>query len=185
MSTPADDDDIRAQFADIVARWDDPPPEAVSDEASADQRSDTGPQHGTDEQPNATEHATDDPDDAPDDAPASTPAPAPAPQPRPAQVQPSDLAWRGHSPVEDDEDEGYEPPPPSPLPSFWLDWPFYLALGGIVGGPLWLLYLTFSDSRATELKWMAGALIVIGFVTLVLRQPKERDIDDDDDGARV
>ncbi|GMA39813.1 hypothetical protein [Mobilicoccus caccae] len=197
MSTTGGDerDDIDAQFADIIARWDDPPQEALdppaptSEERSVD-RSDS------DADARAERSA---PDDAPDTP--ETPETPEISAPPPDRADPVDrgapntlsassqlgepVPFRRHEMPEDDEEKGYEPPPPRPLPAFFDDWPFYLALVGLVGGPLWLVYLALFDSTERSLMWAAGGLTLAGFATLVLRQPKDRDIDDDDDGARV
>lgn len=92
-------------------------------------------------------------------------------------------AWRAHVPVEDPEDEHYVPPPPQPLPSS-EDKHFWLMMLGLVGGPLLFLWLILFD-RDGNGWWMVGAIAmtVAGFVLLVLRQPFERD--EDDDGVRL
>ncbi|GAA1895530.1 hypothetical protein [Lapillicoccus jejuensis] len=92
-------------------------------------------------------------------------------------------AWRAHVPVEDPADEHYVPPPPQPLPSS-EDKHFWLMMLGLVGGPLLFLWLILFD-RDGNGWWMVGAIgmTVAGFVLLVLRQPFERD--EDDDGVRL
>jgi len=158
-----DDDDAR--FADIVARWDDPPPEVIDRPAPSPSRREPRPE----------------PVVEPLDEPVAERVVEQAPEPRTFEEP---TPWRLHEPPED-EDEGFEPSPPRPLPSFYDDWPFYLALVGLVGGPLWLVFLAVFASTEHTKMLMAGVLTVAGFVTLVLRQPRERDVDDDDDGARV
>lgn len=79
-----------------------------------------------------------------------------------------------------DEEDGFVPPPPRPLPAGDLN--FYGAIGGLVGGPLWLLYLFFFDRYARPIWWLlACAVFVGGLVLLILRQPEKRDDDWDDD----
>lgn len=92
-------------------------------------------------------------------------------------------AWRAHVPVEDPDDEHYLPPPPQPLPSS-DDKHFWLMMLGLVGGPLLFVWLMLFD-RDGNGWWMVGAIAmtVAGFVLLVLRQPFERD--EDDDGVRL
>lgn len=84
--------------------------------------------------------------------------------------------------LEDAED--FVPPDPEPIDSG--DPATVVMLGCLVLGPLWLLYLLFFDRTAATLWWSAAlALTCAGFVMAVARQPKTRDEDDDDDGARV
>lgn len=161
-------DDVDARFADIVSRWDDAPDEARPD-----------PEPPVVPVDDARAHTAPDPWGGPETEGAPPGAPEPAP------LFGSPVPWRVHEVPEDLEDEGYEPPPPAPLPSPLHDWPFYLALVGLVGGPLWLVALAIFAPTEHSLMWMAGLLAAAGFVTLVVRQPRERDVDDDDDGARV
>lgn len=88
--------------------------------------------------------------------------------------------------VLDEHDEGFTPPPPRPLPVGDLS--FWGALGGIVGGLLWLAYLVFFDRYAREIWWALAVLATVGgFALLVMRQPRKRgqDWDDDVDGAQL
>lgn len=85
-----------------------------------------------------------------------------------------------------DANDEYEPPPPAPLPAGDLS--FWGALAGLVAGPLWLLYLVFFDRYARTIWWVLACLLfVAGFALLVLRQPRSRDDDWDDevDGAEL
>lgn len=76
--------------------------------------------------------------------------------------------------------------PPDPEPIDTGDPATVIMLGCLVLGPLWLLYLLFFDRAAATLWWSTAlALTCAGFVMAVARQPKARDEDDDDDGARV
>ena len=83
----------------------------------------------------------------------------------------------------DDPDNHYSPPPPAPLPS-QDDKHFWVMMVSLVVGPLMFLYLLLFN-RAGNGWFMILALLisVAGFVLLVLRQPLERD--EDDDGIRL
>lgn len=83
----------------------------------------------------------------------------------------------------DDPDNHYSPPPPAPLPS-QDDKHFWVMMISLVVGPLMFLYLLLFN-RAGNGWFMILALLisVAGFVLLVLRQPLERD--EDDDGIRL
>ena len=108
----------------------------------------------------------------------------PGPDPDPGEPRPKPVAgsaWRRHDPAE--VDEHFEPPPPAPLPSS-EDKHFWTMLGALIGGPLLFIYLLLFN-RDGNGWWMTFALLasVAGFVLLVLRQPNDRD--DDDDGVRL
>lgn len=176
------DKDVDAQFADIVAHWDDVPAlpdlaaraEAVeASDSTADRAADSG----------AERAAVDDP---------------PKPQPSPVNPPPTGpfVVWRGadQAPAEDhaeaaelrdDPDEHFEPGPTAPLPP-QEDVQFWGIIAGLVGGPLLLLWLVlFRPSVSGWWTLAALGLTVGGFVLLVLRQPDRRDEDDPDDGARL
>lgn len=97
--------------------------------------------------------------------------------------------WRQYSladAAEDDtEDDAFVPPEPTPLHEH--DSPTIVMIGSLVVGALWLLYLALFDRYTSMLWWfLACALIVVGFVMAVARQPKHRDDNDEfDDGARL
>ena len=84
---------------------------------------------------------------------------------------------------ESDEDVHYSPPPPAPLPPS-EDKHFWTMMGALVTGPVLFLYLLLFN-RDGNGWWMIFAVLVsvVGFVLLVLRQPLERD--EDDDGIRL
>jgi len=111
------------------------------------------------------------------------PRPAAAPQPLPEDDTPPLIGagWRQHDPP--DVEEHFVPPPPAPLPSA-DDKHFWLMMVGLIGGPLLFLYLILF-ARDGNGWWMMFALgmAIAGFVLLVLRQPFERD--EDDDGVRL
>jgi hypothetical protein len=107
----------------------------------------------------------------------------------------ADHAWRSSgTPRRDDADElldavgadddHFVPPSEIDLPSAENDPMFWAIVGGLVGGPLLLLYLLFFDRYGSGW-WVVTALamVVTGFVLLVLRGGTERD--PFDDGTRV
>ena len=63
---------------------------------------------------------------------------------------------------------------------------FWGIIVGLVAGPVLLLWLVMFRPDVSDW-WTLGALglTVGGFVLLVLRQPRDRDEDDPDNGARV
>ncbi|MDE9366763.1 hypothetical protein PZ938_14205 [Luteipulveratus sp. YIM 133132] len=155
--------DFDARFAEIIAQFDDDPLDSSA----------------LDERPEDTA-----PEPKPRDA-EGEPAPALDPPSDPLHSLPTQ--WRMPSTDEPPalmEDDGtYEPPPPAPLPAGDLH--FWAILTAMVGGPLWLLYLFLFDRYARPLWWvLACATSAAGVVLLILRQPANRDEqDEDDDGA--
>lgn len=99
-------------------------------------------------------------------------------------------AWRGSTPPRDDagetvdDDDHFVPPSDIDLPSAETDPMFWAIVGGLVGGPLLLLYVLFFDRDGSDW-WVVTALtmVVVGFVLLVLRGGSERD--PFDDGTRL
>lgn len=150
------------------------------------------------------------PSEAPDAAPPATPpgtAAAKPPGAPPTAGGPARLdlpiapttshAWRGSTPRRDDtddaddvldatdpDDDHFVPPSEIDLPSAETDPMFWAIVGGLVGGPLLLLYVLFFDRDGSGW-WVATALamVVVGFVLLVLRGGTDRD--PFDDGTRV
>jgi len=232
------DRDVDAQFADIIAHWDEVAP-----------LPDRGPDAPQTNEPPADLAGLDDLDDDPDDPDdelddelvdvdnglgddldvdglgdhldldgrhGSSPGPDRAvPPARPLGVNPSPLrdspapmgdsipVWRGAtsgavpdrgpsgtgardgSEASDDEDEHFHPGPTAPLPP-QEDLHFWGIVVGLVAGPLLLLWLVIFRPDVSNWWVLASlGLTVMGFVLLVLRQPKSRDEDDHDDGARV
>jgi hypothetical protein len=169
------DKDVDAQFADIVAHWDEvatPPVIKAAEDAEAE------------------------PAVAP-----PTDAPRPGVNPPPEM---GFVVWRGTSPTPraddaasgiedtiddlddpDDEDEHFHPGPTAPLPP-QEDLHFWGIVVGLVAGPLILLWLVIFRPAVSGW-WTLGALAlsVGGFVLLVMRQPHTRDENDPDDGARI
>jgi hypothetical protein len=175
------DKDVDAQFADIVAHWDDAAPLPERPEQTVDESQS---------------------DLAPDDPRPSRPGVNPPlePQGNPTNPPPTRpfVVWRGAVEPEPDEDDGgpaeledldddehFEPGPLAPLPP-QEDLQFWGIIVGLVAGPLLLLWLVLFRPDVSDW-WTLGALglTVGGFVLLVLRQPHDRDEDDPDNGARV
>ena len=185
------DRDVDAQFADIIAHWDDVAavPEHERAEPSAYAAG------GTDA-PTAPEVPGGDAAAGAADSAAATPAPPVGPVPSP--VIGNIPVWRGAaSPPgardddiaapdqHEDDEEHFEPGPTAPLPP-QEDLHFWGIVVGLVAGPLLLLWLVIFRPDVSGW-WTLGALALTvgGFVLLVLRQPLTRDEDDPDNGARV
>ena len=196
------DRDVDAQFADIIAHWDDVAP--------LPERGPEAPQ--TNEPPTAEPNdeagvapASDLPDEVTGDSGPASRSRVVNPSPlNPAVNPPPSLGgipvWRGATPppdagegegaVEgselfDDDEDHFEPGPTAPLPP-QEDLHFWGIVVGLVAGPLLLLWLVIFRPDVSDW-WLLAALglIVGGFVLLVLRQPHSRNEDDPDNGARV
>ncbi|NNM45241.1 hypothetical protein [Knoellia koreensis] len=205
------DKDVDAQFADIVARWDDVPslpdaPDSPSDGVSDDRIG--MPRGAADEDASPSVRGTGVDDSVVDDidrsgpsamSPGVNPPLEPSSNPtNPPPVRPF-VVWRGaeqdpededHTPPElvdlpVDDDEHFQPGPLQPLPP-QEDLQFWGIIVGLVGGPLLLLWLVLFRPNVSDW-WTLGALLLTigGFVLLVMRQPHSRDEDDPDNGARV
>jgi len=175
------DRDLDAEFERIVAGWDSEAPD---------------PQQSL--PPSSTPTSTDVPPDEVDPGPVAGPPPDRGFKdaglnlpiaPTTAHV------WRGSEPADEDVDELLEstaaddedhftPPTEMDLPTAEEDPMFWAIVGGLGGGTLLLLYVLFFD-RGGSGWWIVGAIamIVVGFVLLVLRGGTERD--PFDDGTRV
>lgn len=209
------DKDVDAQFADIIAHWDDVHPVPVREPSErAAQPPEEPYAAGTETtEPSGRAPAAEDapqappgvsaPDGSSPQAPsreASSPSAPPSEPPRsgPAPLEVSWPVWRGadagaarrDSEPEDraaveDDDEHYEPGPTAPLPP-QEDLQFWGIIVGLAGGPLLLLWLVlFRPDVSNWWTLFALALTAGGFVLLVLRQPYSRDEDDPDNGARL
>ena len=90
-------------------------------------------------------------------------------------------AWRGYTPAE--EDEHFEPPDPDLPPVH--DATYWAAVGGLVLGPLVVIWAAFLSGNPDPGWWIVTGitLTVLGFGLLILRGSTEDDLDDD--GARV
>lgn len=85
--------------------------------------------------------------------------------------------------VLDDDEGGYVPPDPGPIPRG--DLVSRLAWAGVIGGPLFLLIATLVRQDLPRTLLLAAlAAFVGGFVALVARMPTDQP-DDPDDGAVV
>ena len=185
------DRDVDAEFADIIARWDEVPslpdaPESV--DSGADTRTDTG----TDPSEGLTDGSTGKPATGinPPLLPNVNPPPTRpfvvwrgAEQPDPAENTPDPVELREFRDL--DDDEHFEPFPTAPLPP-QEDLQFWGIIVGLVAGPLLLLWLVLFRPNVSNW-WTLGALglTIMGFVLLVMRQPQARGEDDPDHGARV
>jgi hypothetical protein len=167
-STPAGPDgddssvDVEAAWADIIARWDEEQPPVGRWPASEDTDDDTD---GLDDAATQVDEALEGWDDVPSHV-GGEPAREAADEPEP-----------------DDEEEGYVPPEPPPLPRGDLF--TTLAWAGVLGTPLFFVFTAMFWRTVPQLLIVAAiAAFVGGFLTLVLRMPDHRD-DDPDDGAVV
>ena len=167
---PADDHldgrDVDAEFAAIVAGWDDVPdlPSSLTD-ADVDAGSGAA---GSPASPVAT--------------------PEPQPEPPADPVAPPPVADRevpAPGIVEAALEEGHFEPPPVQLPG-QEDIHFWGIVVGLTLGPILLLWMVFFGSGHSVWWTYAGVAMTLGgFALLVLRLPKDRDDDDHDSGARV
>ncbi|MBW8731179.1 MAG: hypothetical protein JF622_09410 [Terrabacter sp.] len=214
------DRDLDAEFARIIAGWDDEAPEPQRRDAAAsssDQAADQAAEQVADPAPpsvSLTEADTADepgPPSAPDASPSTVERPqagrgtdpaAPPQVPGAGASNPSGSSgllelpiapttsheWRGPTSRRADDasdgDDHFVPPSEIDLPSAETDPMFWAIVGGLVGGPLLLLYVLFFDRDGSGW-WVVTALtmVVVGFVLLVLRGGTERD--PFDDGTRV
>jgi len=171
------DKDVDAQFADIVAHWDDV--QSLPDK----------PEHRGVNPPLEPER----PEPGQGANPVNPPPTRPfvvwrgaEQDPEPRSQGPEDAAEAKPAELVDPEDdEHFEPFPTAPLPP-QEDHQFWGIIVGLVAGPVLLLWLVMFRPDVSDW-WTLGALglTVGGFVLLVLRQPRERDEDDPDNGARV
>jgi hypothetical protein len=202
MGEPMSDRDVDAQFADIVAHWDDV---AALPDHEVDRQGTTDPEPTTDQATSLPGAVNPSPlrDDLPPaglptaDLPADDAAAGRGDQPgevlgsipvwRGATTPPQDPATAARADADDEEDadDHFVPGPTAPLPP-QEDLHFWGTVVGLVAGPLLLLWLVIFRPGVSGW-WTLGALglTVGGFVLLVLRQPSSRDEDDPDNGARV
>jgi len=189
--------DIDSAFAAIIADFSLPVPHGVGPWPASEDLDDDTPDGGDApdgaDAPAARQHGDDRPEGtAPgdhDSGPAAVP-PTERWDPPTRRISvpgttgvPVEAAPRGGLPDEDDEEEGYQPPEPPPLPRG--DLVSRLAWGAVIGGPLFLLVAALTwKSLPTYLLLLALTAFVGGFVTLVARMPQEHP-DDPDDGAVV
>lgn len=203
-----DERDVDERFASIIARWDGSAPSgderpvaAEGATPAADARAEDAPSaDGAPSSRQATATPVDDGSATETDAAATDADPVAT---RPAWVNPSPLdvvvpasSWRTAAEPDDDtraaaakaeaalEDEHFEPPPVSLPPQ--EDLHFWGAVVGLVAGPLMLLYVVFARPFHST-RWFVASVVIslLGFALLVLRQPRNRDEHDSDNGARV
>lgn len=199
------DRDIDAEFDAIVAHWEDdaptpPKPRTVQDITAAyaalsrpEADSPSPSDEPADDDAPVAQTPTDrvsaeSPTAATTDAPGDAAAPVTGPTVDPAAASAAEPAggpevWR-QGPSIEDEDDHFEPPPVQLPPG--EDIGYWGALVGLVGGPLLLLWVVLTTPFYAGW-WTLGAILMFfgGFALLVLRQPKDRDPFDNDNGARV
>jgi hypothetical protein len=181
--------DVDAEFAAIIAGWD------LTPDLSSIER-DTGAEPNADAPAAVAEDSAEPGSTAGTPAPATGPAspelpsmpgfpnivsavPVPSPAPRP---QPVEREVPPPGAIESSLDEHFVPDPVELPPQ--EDLHFWGIVVGLVAGPLLLLWaLLFGEGHSHWWTWIGAALTLGGFALLVLRQPTERD--EDDDGARV
>lgn len=181
------DRDVDAEFADIIARWDeveslpDPPASPGAPDPLGDDTRDPSADPGPDQRATGVN---------PPLQPNVNPPPTRpfvvwrgAEQPEPTEDAPDPVELRESHDL--DDDDHFEPGPTAPLPP-QEDLQFWGIIVGLVAGPLLLLWLVLFRPDVSDW-WTIGALglTVMGFVLLVMRQPQSRDEDDPDNGARV
>ena len=178
-----DDDggvDVEAAWADIVAHWDAEGPAvgpwSASEDAETDERQQDDVLPAPEGRPESARDERSGQDGQDDDAREDW------------GVVPSHVggerAREAASARDQDDEEGYVPPEPPPLPrgdAFTM-----LAWAGVLGAPLFFLFTALFWRTVPQILIVAAiAAFVGGFVTLVLRMPDRRDDDDPDDGAVV
>lgn len=157
--------DVDAAFAEIVSRWDEVEslPEAPTASGSS--------AAGTSLEPGVP------PSTVPDSQPPESTAP---------EAPLAETEDEAEDEIGDEiGDEHFVPGPTAPLPP-QEDVHFWGIIVGLVGGPVLLLWLVLLRPNVSS--WwalLAVALSVGGFALLVLRQPRHREPDDPDDGARL
>lgn len=198
-----DERDVDAMFESIVARWEETAEDPAAPRAGEGEDPTAAPGAGGRPDPTApagpqTTGGVDRP--SPPGRPATGQPPGDERGPRPASGPEDEqpvVPWRTDptSSVADallgtddhpgaaDEDEGFTPPPPAPLPPA-TDRLFWGALGGLVLGMLGLVWMVLVRPDAFWPKVLVLGLIFGGFLCLVLRQPTNRG-HDPDQGARV
>jgi hypothetical protein len=166
--------DVDTAFAAIIAGWGDPVEEGRATWPDAEN---TAPRRAED--PFGSEPGPD-----------GGAGPDVDPLPRsPAEPRIPPLIPRlGDEPVAEavEDVEAFVPPDPPPLPRG--DLATRLAWAGVAGGPLFLLIAALFWRDLPQLLLMAAVTAFVGgFVTLVLRMPRDRSSSDgdDDDGAVV
>lgn len=191
--------DIDARFAEIIAGWDDDvegvPPEAASSRRDPDALKihdlETDDLETDDLETDDLETDDGSPRDAHEAGPAPVSDQAAGPSfpfpvwrgPTTPMGDPDDAEAQGAA-APDDPDDHFTRPEIEPLPP-GEDLHFWGIVIGLVAGPLLLLWLVlFRPNVSSWWTLLALALSLGGFVLLVLRQPRDRN-GDDDNGARI
>lgn len=191
---PGHEPDVDEEFARIVAGWDDvaptsgsahlPPAEGMPDSRDSGSEGDAAGTETTAPVERTSSPARDlgvpEPPGEVESRPATEPKPEP-PTDDPAYPQQRHV-WRAYPP-EDDTDEHFEPPEPQLPPAH--DATYWLAVVGMVAGPLLVLWaVVFSGNPDPGWLIVAGLLLLgFGFGLLIMRGSGERD--PDDDGSRL
>lgn len=169
--------DVEAAWADIVARWDDEQPPVGRWPASEDAETVAGDDPPAVEPGDGAPPADLTPEDDADDGVADDWA-------APSHVGGERVREAAAAPEPVEDDEGYVPPEPPPLPRG--DLVSTLAWIGVLGTPIFFLATALFWRTVPQLLIVAAiAAFVGGFVTLVVRMPEDRDGDGWDDGAVV
>lgn len=182
-----DERDVDAIFASIVARWDDVPAPGHADaDADADTDAEAHAEDGA-RPPEPRHQSTGDvrlPPPPVEDTDPGTSRPDPVPwRTDPTNSVADALLGNDDAPGVADDDEGFTPPPPAPLPPA-TDRLFWGAITGLVLGPLGLIWIALAQPGGFWPKAIVIGLIIGGFACLFLRQPTTRG-HDPDQGARV
>jgi hypothetical protein len=187
------DRDVDAEFADIIARWDEVEslPDTPDRPAAAGPADATGTGSATsDETSSGRPPGINPPLRSNTNPPPTRPfvvwRGAEIPETQPGEESPDPVELRDPVGLDDEADEDhFEPGPTAPLPP-QEDLQFWGIIVGLVAGPLLLLWLVLFHTGASTW-WTFGALglTVMVFVLLVMRQPQSRDEDDPDNGARL
>ncbi|MGL5864622.1 MAG: hypothetical protein ACRCYX_01955 [Dermatophilaceae bacterium] len=171
-----DERDIDARFASIVAGWESATPTrgTASDDESTSRSTELRP-----------------PPPAEDGAGTAVRGAEQTDHESASFVAVPSSSWRASSPAEPEQtrddagaEEHFEPPavelPPHEDLHFWG------AVVGLVLGPTLLVYVALARPFHSA-RWFAAAVLLtlIGFGLLLVRQPRDRDPTDPDDGARV
>ncbi len=190
----ADENDLDSRFEAVVAGWDDVP--SLPDRPENDPPDVSAPGPSRASAPDFTQGLTQGPPAG--GGPGEPGGPTPADE----TTNPPWPVWRGPvrgpsaDPLADDptgteeedqgdEDEHFVPGPTAPLPP-QEDLHFWGIVVGLVAGPLLLLWLVLVRPDVSHWwTWLALVLSVGGFVLLVLRQPRHREDDGPDHGARL
>jgi hypothetical protein len=196
------DRDVDAEFADIIAHWDDvenfpgPAPRDDSpqrEDGNAEAAPDGSPPDDTVPGSRGDRPGHVNPSPLADRVNPVNPPPLLGSVPvwrgatggQPGSVEPGVAAEAGDTDDTHDDEDHFEPGPTAPLPP-QEDVQFWGIIVGLVAGPLILLWLVLFRPNVSDW-WLliALGLTIGGFGLLVMRQPHSRDEDDPDNGARV